>query len=279
MSLSRAERWAAGRGFAGSDNHMEPRRLRRIAAAAAFAFWVATLASSARAGDDTFSLSLTPYAWLPGAEGTVGVGGFGADVDASVVDIVDASDELFGVLGRVEGRFGRLGFYADGGYMRIGIDGVSGRFGLADVDVDEKIGLVDFGLMYRLVDERGEDSRLALDATVGARYWAVKLEIDPANVVGATRDEDWLIPTAGLRGTIGLGRRWEVVIGGDVGGLGAGSDFSWSAIGTIGYTFNVGSVESSIFAGYKAIADDFDAGAFTFDATLHGPVIGWRFTF
>lgn len=253
-------------------------RLRCVAAAAAFALSVTALAPEAKA-DGGFTLSLTPYVWLPGAEGTVGVGGLGADVDASVVDIVDASDELFGVLARVEGRFGRLGFYADGGYMRIAIDDASGRLGLAKVDVVEEIGLVDFGLMYRFVDERRADSRLALDATVGARYWNVELEIDPANLAGATRDEDWLIPTAGLRGTIGLGRRWEIVVGGDVGGFDAGSDFSWSAIGTIGYTFTMGSVESSIFAGYKGIADDFDAGAFTFDLALHGPVFGWRFTF
>jgi len=163
--------------------------------------------------------------------------------------------------------------------MRIGVDDASGRFGLADVDVVQRIRLVDFGRMYRLVDQRGEDLRFALDATAGARYWNVALEVDPANLAGATRDKDWIGPTAGLRGTVEFDRRWEVVIGGDVGGFGAGSEFSWSAIGTIGYSFNIGSVESSIYGDYKVIGEDFSAGSFTFDAALHGPVFGWRFTF
>lgn len=255
-------------------------RLRCVAAAAAFAFTVATLTAGTIADDGNgFTLSLTPYAWLPSVEGTIAAGGFEADVDTSFADIVDASDDLLGIFGRAEGRFGQLGLYVDGGYMRIGVDDASGRFGLGDVDVVQHIGLVDFGLMYRLVNQRREDSRFALDVTAGARYWNVELEIDPANVAGRTREEDWLIATAGLRATIELARQWELMIGGDVGGLGGGSDFSWSAIGTIGYTFNIGSVESSIFAGYKAIAHDFSSGDFAFDATLHGPVIGWQFRF
>lgn len=110
--------------------------------------------------------------------------------------------------------------------MRIGVDDASGRFGLAKVDVVQQIRLVDVGLMYRFVDRQREDSRLALEATAGARYSSVKLKIDPANVAGMTREKDWIVPTVGLRGTFGFARRWEIVIGGDIGGFGAGSDFS-----------------------------------------------------
>jgi hypothetical protein len=148
------------------------------------------------------------------------------------------------------------------------------------VDITQKMGLVDFGLMYRVVDQRQDDSRFALDATVGGRYWTMTTEFDPANIgLTLSSSEGWVDPTIGLRSTIGLGRRWEIVVGGDVGGFNAVSEFTWSAIGTVGYVFDIGRVRSSIFVGYKAIGDEYSNDGFTFDAVLHGPVIGWAFTF
>ncbi|MGB7161143.1 MAG: hypothetical protein WBD40_23990 [Tepidisphaeraceae bacterium] len=238
------------------------------------------LAPTAKGADDDFSLSITPYAWFAGATGTVGVLGFKVEEDVTFWDVYDESDTLVGFFGRAEGRFRRFGFYVDGGYAQIGVDGVSGPLGLASIDVTQHITVIDFGLMYRLIDRRDEDSRFALDATVGARYWNMEIEFDPALLpLTLSGDQNWIDPTVGLRSTIGIGRKWEIVLAGDIGGFDVDSQFTWSAIGTIGYVFNMGRVESSIFAGYKAIGDDFTDGGFTWDATLHGPIIGWRFTF
>lgn len=233
------------------------------------------------AADDgsSFSLTFSPYAWFPSVGGNVGAAGLKADVDSSFADIVNASDDLLGLFGRLEARFDRFGFYADGGYMRIGVEDATGPLGLANIEVVQHLAIVDFGLEYRLLDHRGNDSHLALDATIGARYWNAKVEIEPAMAARATRDRDWIDPTVGLRSTIGLGDRWQIVIGGDIGGFSVSSDFSWSAIGTIEYSFSLGSLRSSVFAGYKAIGDDFTEGSFTIDTTLHGPILGMRFMF
>ncbi len=234
----------------------------------------------ARGADDDFSLSITPYAWFAGVSGTVGVRGVKTTEDVTFCDVYNQSDSLVGIFGRAEGRFRRFGLYVDGGYAQISKDHVTGPLGLADIDVTQNITVIDFGLMYRLIDWRQDDSRFALDATVGGRYWAMEIELDPARLpLTLSGDQDWIDPTVGLRSTIGIGRRWEVVLGGDVGGFDAASQFTWSAVGTIGYVFNIGRVESSIFAGYKAIGDDYTDGGFTWDTVLHGPIVGWRFTF
>jgi hypothetical protein len=234
----------------------------------------------AAAADDAFTLSITPYAWMPGVDGSVGIFGIKRDFDANFCDVVDDSDSLIGLFGRVEARYRRFGFYADGGFMRVGVNNVHGPLGVTNVDVTQKMGMVDFGLMYRVVEHHQDDSRFALDATVGGRYWTMTSEFNPTNVgLTLSSSEGWVDPTIGLRSTIGLARRWEVIVGGDVGGFNTVSEFTWSAIGTVGYVFDIGRVRSSVYVGYKAIGDEYSNDGFTFDAVLHGPVIGWGFTF
>jgi len=265
---------------------MKPTRKKRHARLAAAAAALSVLCLLAfvpvahGAEGDAFSLSITPYAWLPGVDGSVGIFGIKRDIDANFCDVVDDSDSLIGLFGRVEARYRRFGFYADGGYMRVGVNNVHGPLGITNVDITQKMGLLDFGLMYRVVAQQQPDSRFALDATLGGRYWTMTSEFNPTNVgLTLSTSEGWVDPTIGLRSTIGLGRRWEIVLGGDVGGFNTVSEFTWSAVGTVGYVFEMGRVQSSIYVGYKAIADEYSKDGFTFDAVLHGPVIGWRFTF
>jgi len=239
-------------------------------------------ARSARAGEN-FSLTVTPYAWFAGIDGTVGVKGLKTDIDESFTELLDKTDTLVGLFGRVEARTGPFGFYVDGGYIKLGVDNVSTSGGFGNADITQEIGIIDFGLVYRLLDlPKGggeEATRFTLDATVGARYWTMGLEINPDNFASRDGGQAWIDPTVGARATVTFARHWQILIGGDVGGFGAASQFTWSAVGTVGYVFHIGSVESSVFAGYKAIADDYANGGFTWDATMSGPVVGMSFTF
>ena len=75
---------------------------------------------------------------------------------------------------------------------------------------------------------------------------------------------------------------WFVMLRGDIGGFGAGSNFSWTAAGGVGY--NVSDL-FSIVAQYKALGVDFEndeAGTpdfLLFDAIVHGPLVGFVFRF
>ena len=69
-----------------------------------------------------------------------------------------------------------------------------------------------------------------------------------------------------------------MIVGGDIGGFGAGSDFAWSALGLVGYRFEMLGLDSSALVGYRALGQDFDTGSgankFKWDVTMHGPIIG-----
>jgi hypothetical protein len=247
-------------------------------AASAFLFTLPTLAAE----EKPFSITVAPYGWFSGVTGTVGAQGNKTHIDESFLDIADQADQLYGMFGRVEAHYLKFGAYADGGYMQIGVDNVPIP-NIPPSTITQHIGLIDFGLMYRVWEKQTEAeenrAKFAVDATVGARYWTMGMEIAPAGVAPVKGGAAWFDPTVGARGTIDVGQHLQFVVGGDVGGFGAASQFTWQAIATVGYAFQIGSVQSAVFAGYKAVGDDYTNGGFTWNTILHGPVLGMSFTF
>jgi hypothetical protein len=108
-----------------------------------------------------------------------------------------------------------------------------------------------------------------------------KLDFRSAGSVEQT--QDWIDPTVGGELTIGLTKNLAIWMHGDVGGFDTASQFTWCATGVLAWRFHIGSLESSVFAGYKAIGDDYSKGSgndkFTWDTIMHGPVIGMTITF
>jgi hypothetical protein len=71
---------------------------------------------------------------------------------------------------------------------------------------------------------------------------------------------------------------------GDVGGFGAGSEFSWNVLGA--YSFEIGThygVTYSGVLGYRALSVDFEKGSglnrYEYDVIQHGPVVGLMMRF
>ncbi len=62
---------------------------------------------------------------------------------------------------------------------------------------------------------------------------------------------------------------------GDFGGFGAGSDFTWNALGAFGYDFHIRSIASTVLLGGRALYQDFEdnGGAFRWDVTQYGPFL------
>jgi hypothetical protein len=238
------------------------------------------LNATARA-DDGFTIR--PYAWLSGMTGDVGARGVKTSLDESFVDILDASDSVIGFFGRGDLRKGRLGFYVEGGYMRLGVDNVSTPIGEADDKFD--LGLVDAAILVRVLEtpSDGRAGGISIDALAGARYVHLQNDFDFDLAASRTQTRDWVDPIVGAEATINLNEQWALMFHGDVGGFGVASDLTWSAAGLVSYRFNLGSVRSSVFAGYKAIGEDYSHGSgineFTWDTVLHGPVIGLSFMF
>ncbi|MCC6322089.1 MAG: hypothetical protein IT438_11720 [Phycisphaerales bacterium] len=224
------------------------------------------------------------WIWLVGLTGDVRLGRLSADVDATFAEIVDDSDSLFALSGRLEVGHGRLGGYIDGFYADIGAEDQSGPPGFAAVDFSTEELIIDFGMTYRLAEwtpgkGAGHPGRkIGLDLCAGVRYSDLDVTIDPARVRSRSRQESLIDPIIGARLVLPIAERWSLAINGDVGGFGASSDLTWSATGVFGFDFHIGKMPATAYLGYRAIGweSTVDSGRdeFTWDMVEHGPLIG-----
>lgn len=237
-----------------------------------------------------WQFSITPYLWATSLNGDIAVRGRSADVDASFVDILDATDSIIGIEGHGEAWNGDWGFYVDGIYNRLTVE--DARSGIITIDIESvtELSIVEAGVIYRIGDwplatgwsgAPPDGPRLELDAYAGARYTSIDID-NKVTIAGLTTkeggDEQWIDPLVGLRTILSLDRRWQLMLGGDIGGFGAGSEFSWSAIGLVGYRYELFGLAMTSVAGYKALSQDFDDGSgnrrVEWDMIMHGPIVG-----
>jgi len=231
------------------------------------------------------------YAWIwaMGLDGDIGVRGLNASVSASFVDVVEASDSILAFSGRLEIGYGRFGGFVDGMYADLGVEDASGPGGLANIDIEFRQTLVDFGLMYRVLDRtptgRGEANRrnLTLDLYAGGRYSGLELELMPAMLPTRSGSKSWVDPIVGAKVVVPFAERWRLELNGDIGGFGAASDFTWSTTAVVGFDFRMFDLPASVLAGYRAIGWDYSDGSganrFTWDLIQHGLILGLSIQF
>lgn len=229
--------------------------------------------------------------WTTAVSGSMAVGARKATVNESFIDLVQNSDSLFGINGRAELWYERIGGYVDGTYMRIGFNDEPTLLG--PVNIVNEMSFVEFGLQFRLAhwildtnvsSEPGAPARtLDLDVYAGGRYTDVGLEFTPAGGGSQKKDENWVDPLVGLRATIDLCPNWRASLGGDIGGFGVGSEFAWAAALMFEYRFDMWGADAALNLGYRALAEDRKNGVivdrFEFDVILHGPIFGLAIRF
>jgi hypothetical protein len=148
----------------------------------------------------------------------------------------------------------------------------------ANVDTQEFMATLQAG--YRIVDADG----FSLDALAGARFWHISNEVVVTashpliGSVSATHQESfgWVDPVIGARAFFNLTDKLSVQGQVDIGGFGAGSDFTWSALATVNYIFTD---TLSVSAGYKVLDVDYSDDGYVFDSRLSGPVVGLTYRF
>ncbi|MBL9118883.1 MAG: hypothetical protein JNL80_03085 [Phycisphaerae bacterium] len=239
--------------------------------------------------ENPWRFDLNTWLWVVAMDGTVGARGQRADVDASFGDLLEAADSIFAISGRVEAGYGAFGGFIDGMYSKLGVDDQSGPLGVADIDIDFETVMIDFGIMYRLGEWKpsGDAARnihdTTLDLYAGARYTDLDLTIDPASLPDRTQSVSWFDPIVGAKFVLPLCERWHLAVNGDIGGFGAGSDFTWSSTAVLGYDFHIGSAGATAYAGYRAIGQDYSEGSganeFIWDVVQHGPILGFALRF
>ena len=234
------------------------------------------LPASAQAQSDDWEFVIAPYVLFGSLTGEGALGPVAATpVDLSFGDLVE--NLQFAAMAHGEVWKGAWGFVGDVVFLSLGSDISLPGARVLDIGVEE---VVAEGLLSR----RFVRPDRQVDLFAGIRYWDLDLDLQLVDGPGAGLDlgEKWVDPIAGVRLIQDVAEDWLVIVRGDIGGFGVGSDFSWNAQGGVGYEV---SNSFSLVAQYKALDVDFEndeAGAAAFlsyDTTTHGPVVGFVFRF
>ena len=258
-----------------------------------------------------WTFRFTPYGWLTSLNGTQTVRGRSVDVDASFIDIIDATlgsgGTLIGLMADFEARNGPVSFLGDLVWTKIAVDrsgvrsrslapGIVGSLG-ATADLKIEMAILEAGAAYELArfGFAGSDANsVGLDVLAGGRFWYQKadvsldlaatldvgdLELGRDRAFARSGSVDWADPFVGARVRYAVAPGHELFVRGDVGGFGVGSDFSWQAIAGYAWDFAVcNGVTFSGVLGYKALYVDYTQGEgrhrYEFDMLQHGPVLG-----
>jgi hypothetical protein len=240
-------------------------------------------------------LTFTPFAWLVSLDGDAIIRGSASDVDADFWDTLTDSDTLFGLMGQVKGGTEDWSLFLTATYAHVGVDDISGSLGPFATSTDAKadLGWFELGGAVPLIESRSASTEAAgkssfrLDAYAGARITLIELELDvdlslSGTPVASTRDDGsqvWVEPFIGLAGRYGISDDVLLQCGGDIGGFGAGSDFAWQAMASLGFEFELFGLPSTAFIGYRALGQDYESGDFAWDVVAHGPILGLEIRF
>lgn len=236
---------------------------------------------SQRASDWKFSLAT--YAWLPWISGDLDVRGRSFDVDVAPNDILRSLDwsTLPVWMSYAELRNGPLTFFNDIVWTALEDgQGFNRKFISGDVQVDYTQLTVELGAAYAVWSQGGA----TVDVLAGGRYWRqstdVYVDLGSGLALDRSATVDWVDPFIGARLIQPVAPGQSILVRGDVGGFGAGSDFSWQALATYNMKLcETGGTVIDGYFGYRALAVDYSEGSYELDVVQHGPVMGLTMNF
>ena len=260
-----------------------------------------------------WSFAFTPYAWAIGAYGNATAKGMTVNFSANTIDLLNATNSLYGFMGNFEARKQEYSLYLDVVYAYMsGYQGASLQrtpFPRVNVSVNANLyaslqmAIAEAGFGYQLWSSSpssggGESAARewtsAIDAIGGVRYWhaqtdvSVGVNVDVSRTarfvsfdasrnlaIAGTGSMDWADPFIGLRLRQALAPQHEIVVQGDVGGFGVGSQIAWQFRAHYSYQFSAGKTSWVALIGYRALGVTYVNGnGDGMDMILAGPVLG-----
>jgi hypothetical protein len=255
---------------------------------------------------DSWRFEAAAYGWLMSASGAATAKGKTVDFDASFIQLLQKSDSLIGYMGYFEADKGRVGFYADLVFAKLGFTNtmlnyrnpVAGLkiFTTANAALTYSMAIIDTGGLYELHRWPGsEGSSTALDGLLGLRIWNQSVDAN-YDVIGAvdfsrlgfqrgigfstagTGNLTWVDPVVGLRLRHQLTPTQKIVLRGDIGGFGFQSSLTWQASALYSYAWQFTGHQVVAGVGYRALGVNYSTGSgnavSAIDMVLHGPIIG-----
>lgn len=256
-----------------------------------------------------WKLNFTPYGWATWLTGDQTVKGRTVELDVDPINLIEHLDSV-PFMGYAEVRKGPIAFYGDVVYAKLGLgaDGVRSRsvHPLITGALSGSLGLnfeqtiLEGGGAYEIAKwSSGGGSSTAIDVIAGARYWrqeadlqlSLDLSLDVGDLVvsrgiaiARSGSVDWVDPVVGavIRHQLAPGQ--DLLLRGDIGGFGAGSQFSWNVLAA--YSFEIcvqGGVTYSGVLGYRLLDVDYEQGSgrtqYEYDVLQHGPLTGLTIAF
>ena len=220
--------------------------------------------AAAQAPSDEWEVTVAPYFMGAAMSGTTTVRGRAVDVDVSASDIF--SNLQFGAMGFVVARKGNWGLGADAIWMALGTT-------VRNTNVDFNQGAFAFYGLRRLGS--------AADLTLGLRVNTLQGKLTFKTVgVDVSQDKTWVDPLVGLTLRSPREHRLQAQVYTEIGGFGAGSDFTWQVFPSLGVKLGD---RVSLEVGYRWIDIDYSTGdgseRFAYDVLTQGPVGGFAFRF
>jgi hypothetical protein len=258
------------------------------------------------ADPDAWRFRATAYGWLMSVSGNVTAHGQTVDLDASFIQLVQKSDSLVGFMGYFEADKGRVGFYTDFVWARLGFTSSMASYrnpiaGLklsatANTALTYSMTIIEAGGLYEVVHWPGSPgSFTAVDTLLGFRYWNNSIDAT-LDVVGSvdfshlgfergrsfaiahSGSLNWVDPLIGLRVRHQFTPSQEVLVRGDIGGFGLQSQLTWQALAGYSYSWQFTGYQLAGVIGYRALAVNYGTGsgldANGVNVVLHGPVLG-----
>jgi predicted porin len=222
------------------------------------------LPATARAQSAEWEFQVTPYLWLAGVSGRIGLGiGSGAPVEADFSSLFE--NLKGGLMAEFDGRKGRWGFLFDGMYIKLGATSPL-ESPYVDATLDETQQLYQLGGTYRV-----NEGEVPVDLVLGARYFYLNttLTLTGPLGLGASTTKNWADAIVGARVAVPLAKRLRLLGYGDVGT--GGSNLTWQAIAGVSYDFS--KTVSGRF-GYRYLSIDYDNEGFFYDMAQGGFVLG-----
>ncbi len=239
---------------------------RQLACATILLFGWSAAARAQVLTDDQWHFGVTPYAWIVGLDGDVGVRRLQSSVSLAPWEVFKHLQ--FGFMANAQARKGAYGLGLDAIYAKLGDARAFAVLGdTGGLDMTLHLTTIAPSASYTI-----GDSAWSVDFIVGARYWNLSNNLDvtfPRLSNARSGTQQWVDATGGARVSWMPIEKLRVVALADGGG--GGSRDTWQALGSLQYD---AWEKWRLGAAYRVLAVNYDRNNFLFDTRLKGFRVG-----
>jgi hypothetical protein len=222
---------------------------------------------------------------MPSVSGSVGVGDRTANVEESFIDILENTDSVIGLSGRVTLAYDRFEAFTDITWIRLGFDKITTPSG-ARFSTTMSLMISDACIAYNLlepsVDSHGRRGPTLAPYT-GARIFWANTQVDATDYpFSDSASSVWADPIFGGMWETPFSETGRFSLAGDAGGFTLSSQLTWQVTALFGFDFRCFEHPCTLSIGMRAIADDYAADStnrVTTDLILWGPILAWDIRF